>query len=102
MDWRAMIAENDENWAQLAELDSRAKADNELVGRYITEPHADGCAVYQILTEKDRIVSIGIVTGIGDDWVIPYWGSSTTITKDYAKEKIRHRDAMAELFSKKA
>lgn len=100
----------EENWKKLEEQDARAKADGKLIGRYITEPFADGQAVYVITGEfhvacdcvehKDRVI-IQVATGLGDDWVIPYWGERTSIRRDYAVGKIMQRENIEKLFSKK-
>lgn len=91
----------DKNWALLKKCDSEAAAKGQLIGRYITEPFADGQAVYQIIKENKLTVRIRVCTGLGDDWVIPYWGGETTIKKEYALQKIKQREAIARLFSKK-
>jgi hypothetical protein len=89
------------NWAKLQECDKTAKENGELVGRYIDEPFADGKAIYQIVKENKKTVRIRVCTGLGDDWVIPYWGEEATIDKEYAVKKVAQRDALAELFRKK-
>jgi len=89
------------NWAKLQECDKTAKEKGELVGRYIDEPFADGKAIYQIIKENKKTVRIRVCTGLGDDWVIPYWGEETTIDKEYAVKKVAQRDALVELFRKK-
>lgn len=89
------------NWAKLQECDKTAKEKGELVGRYIDEPFADGKAIYQIIKENKKTVRIRVCTGLGDDWVIPYWGEETTIDKEYAVKKVAQRDALTELFRKK-
>lgn len=89
------------NWEALEECDRKAKARGELKGRYIAEPYADGKAVYQIIREDKKTVRIRVCTGLGDDWVLPYWGEETSIDKNYAIQRIAQRDALAELFGRK-
>lgn len=90
-----------ENWKQLNDIDQKAKEKGELLYRYITEPIADGQAVYQIIRVNKRTVRIRVCTGLGDDWQIPYWGKETTIDKKYAVQKVAQRDVWAEIFTKK-
>jgi len=90
-----------ENFETLAKEDKEAKEKGTLVGRYIREPFADGHAYYRIIKEYAKTVLIKVVTNIGDDWKIPYWGDSATIDKGYAMSNVRGRDALEELFSKK-
>lgn len=44
---------------------------------------------------------IRVITGIGDDWVLPMWGNETSISKDYALQKIRQREFWDDLIAKK-
>lgn len=92
----------DKNWAAIKSGDEDAAAKGELVGRYISEPFADGNAVYQIIKENKKTVRIRVCTGIGDDWTIPYWGRETSIDKEYALTQIRRREGLRALFSKKS
>ena len=89
-----------ENLRKLQKEDQLAKKKGQLVGRYIQESYADGHAVYKIVKEFKNKVRIRVVTGIGDDWRIPYWGEEATIDKKYAVESIAHRDRVAKLFKK--
>lgn len=88
-----------ENWDKLEAEDKQAKDQNQLVGRYITEPYADGKAVYIITKENKKTVDIEVVTGIGDDWVIPYWGKKARINKKYAIDSLFSRDKITAIFS---
>jgi hypothetical protein len=87
------------NSARLSAIDAEAKSKGQLVGRFITEPYADSCAVYQIVAESDTEVRIHSCKGLGDDWTIPYWGAKATIRKDYAQEKVELRDRRAAYFA---
>lgn len=91
----------EENWEKVVEKDEKSKEKGKLVGRYIAEPIADGNAVYEIVRENKNTVRIEVVTGIGDDWVIPYWGPSATIDKDYAISSVGRRDGLARIFGRK-
>ena len=83
-----------ENWDKIVSEDKAAKDDGKLVGRYIKEQIADGFAIYQIVRENKQTVRIKVVTGIGDDWIIPYWGEEAAIDKAYAQGNIEWRDHM--------
>jgi hypothetical protein len=89
------------NWDDLDKEDAKAKKKGVLKGRYITEPYADGQAVYKIVKVNKKTVKIEVVVGIGDDWAIPYWGAETSIERDYAEKKIAQRDAMTKIFGGK-
>ena len=95
MDWDAM----DENMKLMETRDAEAKARGEIVGRYINHPFADGYAYYEIVKENKQTVRIQVITDIGDDWVLPAWGKTTSIKKNDALHFLALRDAMAELFS---
>jgi len=97
-----MIADWDKNFKVLVESDRVAKEQGILVGRYVSEPFADGKAYYKIVSESKTKVKIEVVTGIGDDWILPYWGSKTSISKAYAKRQIEGREALEKLFSRKS
>jgi len=90
----------EENFQRMEDEDAAAKAAGTLVGRYIREPYADGAAFYKITQEAKKTVRIQVVTGIGDDWIIPYFGKDTTIEKAYAVRNIKGRDTLAEIFTK--
>jgi hypothetical protein len=91
-----------DNFARLQECDNKAKERATLVGRFIQEPFADGYATYQIIKENKSTVRIRVCTGLGDDWVIPYWGEEATIEKSFALEHIQRRERMAEFIAKNA
>lgn len=101
-DWETNDALMKENQKQLDQIDSEAKANGELLWRYIQEPCADGYAVYQIVKVNKKTVRIRNCTGLGDDWVIPYWGGETTIGRDYAELKTKRKDNIEALFSNRA
>lgn len=89
----------EENFKELKEQDEEAKDKNTLVGRFISEPFADGKATYVITKENKKSVRIHVATGFGDDWTIPYWGAETAINKNYALQKIRSQEALTALFN---
>lgn len=95
------LAEMDAKWENLRSGDAEAKKSGRLVGRYIAEPFADGKAIYVIVKESKTRVRIRVVTGIGDDWRIPYWGDEASIDKGYALHNIAWRDNIDALFRKK-
>lgn len=84
----------------ISTIDNDAAQRETLLHRFIYEPYADGFAVYQIIRVNKRTVRIRVCTGIGDDWVIPYWGIEATISLDYAQSHINRRDALKEIFTK--
>ena len=94
-----MIAEHDRAWRELNAKDEAAKAESTLVGRFITEPYADGCAVYNIVKEGEETVDIESVD-IDDGWTVPYWGLSATIERAYAENSIERREKIQDLFSR--
>jgi len=88
-----------ENQAILDQIDSEAKDKGELLWRYIQEPFADGYAIYQIIKVNKKSVRIEVCTGLGDDWVIPYWGEEATIDLDHAQWRLQIRDNLNSFFS---
>lgn len=99
MDTNELIRKWENNMRKVEEADEKAKSEGKLVGRYISEPYADGAAVYRIIRENKNTVRIKVVTDIGDDWVIPYWGEEATIDKSHALMRVKHRDAINEMFA---
>jgi hypothetical protein len=91
-----------DNMEQLMEIDRESKEAGTLLYRYIQEPYADSYAYYQITKVGTRKVTIEVVTEIGDDWSIPYWGDKTSIDKQYAEDSIAWRDNLTRLMEKNA
>lgn len=79
----------DANRQVLEEQDRKAKEQGTLVGRLIREAYADSYACYVVIKENKKTVRIKVTKGVGDDWIIPYWGEETTIDKDYAIKHLR-------------
>lgn len=98
----AWLFQMEENWQKLQKEDQEAKNNGTLVNRYIQEGVADGYAIYKIIRENRKTVRIRVVTGLGDDWQVSYWGAEATIEKSYAEANIRRREGLAELFGRKA
>jgi len=96
-----LVAKWDRNFANLSEADKEAKEKGQLVGRYLAEPYADGRAYYRVVKEGAKTVVIEVVTGIGDDWIIPYWGERAVIKKEYAIQSIARRDALDKIFEER-
>lgn len=86
-----------ENQRIMIERDKAAKANGELKGRYVREPIADGYAYYEITKVTKTKVKIKLVTGIGDDYRVNYWGNEATIERAYAESNIKDRDFWASL-----
>jgi len=93
--WNVM----EENRKLLDEIDKEAKDKGELLWRTIQEPFADGYAVYQIIKVNKKTARIRCCSGLGDDWMIPYWGEETSVDLDYVESKIQQKDAMAAFFA---
>ena len=87
------------NQTLLDQIDSEAKAKGELLWRYIQEPFADGYAVYQIVKVNKKTVRIRVCGGLGDDWIIPYWGEEATIEIEHARWRVEMRDNLNSLLS---
>jgi len=94
-----LIQQWDENWKKLTHNDETAKKNHTLVGRYITEPFADGQAVYVVVKEMTDTVRIKVCTGLGDDWEIPIWGKNAVVNKKYIKNKLQVRDRLSKYFA---
>ena len=92
------IRECDENLKAMYAKDREAKEKGILVGRIIRERFADGYACYEIVKENKTTVRIRVVTGIGDDWRIPYWGSETSIPKSYVLKVFKWNDMVDKIF----
>lgn len=92
------IEEHDRAWEELRAKDQAAKEEDTLVGRYISEPSADGHAVYDIVAVGEDTVDIEVID-IDDAWVIPYWGRKATIGREYVQAHVENRDRIKELFS---
>jgi len=88
-----------ENQVLLDQIDADARAKGELLWRYIQEPFADGYAVYQIIRVNKKSVRIKVCGGLGDDWIIPYWGEEATIDIEHAQWRLQMRDNLNSLFS---
>lgn len=101
METKTIIANWEKNFNRLVEKDLRAKKNKILTERYIQVNIADGFAYYEIIKENKKTVRIKIVTGIGDDYRVGYWGDMATIDKNYALENIAYRDNLYKIFDKK-
>lgn len=88
------------NWDRLTKDDALAKAQGTLIGRFFGEPFADGKAIYRITGTNKTKAKIEVVTGLGDDWEIPYWGHEKTIDLAYVQKKIEGRDSLNALFGR--
>jgi len=90
-----------ENQEHLEECDRQARENDQIVGRHIAHPYADGQAIYQIIRDNKRSVRIRVCAGLGDDWVLPAWGAECTIDKEQALQFLDFMDSMRELSTKK-
>ncbi len=100
-DTRKWLEDMDKNFNLMIEADKAAAKKKQLVGRFVSQPFADGRAYYKIVKENKKTVKMEVVTGIGDDWVIPYWGETPTIDKDFALQHIQSREALDKIFGSK-
>lgn len=82
-DWGKAKETIDKNWATIEAWDKEARANKTLIGRTVCESYADGAAVYVVTKENKTTLQITVCQGIGDDWVIPYWGEKTNVKKSY-------------------
>ncbi len=85
------------NWEALEKADKEAKEKNEVVGRFITHPFADGQAVYVIKKVTKKTATIRVQTGLGDDWILPAWGGEAVIPLATALEFLRQQDSLSGL-----
>lgn len=71
-----------------------------LLHRFISEPVADGKAIYQITRVGRNTVDIELcqVDPVYFDYIVPYWGYSKTIERAYAEKSIAQQDAFRKLF----
>jgi len=90
----------DKHFEIVQQQDASAKKNKSLVGRYIQQSCGDGHAYYVIIRENKRTVRIHVVTGIGDDWILPAWGTEISVKKDLAISSIGHRDVWAAVEAK--
>jgi hypothetical protein len=97
MSWDKM----QENFRTLERLDAEAKAQGQVLGRYVRQPYADGYAYYQVTAINGTRATVEVVGGIGDDWVLPNWGQKSTTTLAVVEKMVGSRDALARLFAKK-
>lgn len=101
-DYNVFISQQEANWNLVVESDKKAKGAKTLEGRYVQLPYADGQAVYIVTRQGERTCTLEVVTGIGDDWVIPYIGKKGSMKTDLVMKNIKGREAMEEIFSKHA
>ena len=87
------------NMAKLEAIDAECKANGQVLYRYIEHSYADGAAVYQIVAVNGNRATIMVVTGIGDDWVLPAWGVRKTLALSEVQGYLRQRDGMLAIFS---
>ena len=78
----------DNNLKRLKDIDNKAYLEGKLLWRVLQEGYADGYAYYQITKVNKKTVRVEVCTGIGDDWVLPYWGEKATIPKEYVEKRI--------------
>lgn len=93
----------DAAWNDLERKDQEAKNKNTLIGRFFTEPVADGQAVY-IVDEIDydkQLVKISLDDNelICDGYQHSYFGFGRWIELHYAKQKIEGRDLLKSFFA---
>ncbi len=92
-------AEMDRQMAELKANDAAAVEAGTLVGRYIQENIADGCAYYVIVKANSRTVTVKHVDYC-DGYRIPMIESmGCKIPIKYARENIGQRDSWAKMFA---
>lgn len=87
----------DLNCEQVEKIDEEAKKTGSILHRFIYEPYADGKAVYQVVKLNKKTVRLKVVKGIGDDWVLPWWGEEILLVRSLIEEKIRDKDNLYSL-----
>lgn len=95
-----IIKQWNDNFGVVIANDILAKEKKSLVGRYISEPYADGRAYYQIIKATKFTVTIQVITDIGDDWILPIWGKKASIPRKYAEQSIQERENLDKIFNK--
>lgn len=93
-----MLKAQDEKMELVTARDRTARLKNQILHRYIRIPVADGFALYEIVRVNRMSVRIRVITGIGDDWRVSYFGDEATVDKQYAIENIQFRDNVHKLF----
>ena len=105
VDWDKPFAENENamesNWKQIIECDKKAKEAGTLLGRYFSEPVADGNAIYIITKVNKRTCVLEWCEYIGDDWQSRWIGEQGTVPLDIVLESINYRDTWLEMVTKK-
>lgn len=92
MDVQNYVSEIEKNQKKMEQKDLIAKEKGVLKGRYVRERYADGYAFYEVIRENKHTVRLRVITGIGDDWILPSWGKETTFHKPYIIQNIQQRD----------
>ena len=104
-DWKAMIKDSEINFDHLKQIDKQAKEKGELLYRYFDEVVADGRVFYQVVSinENAGTCKIMLCNEIClDEYQHNYFGAGRVIDIEYAKQKIKQRDKLKEIFSKKS
>ena len=96
-----LINEWDRNYDAMVARDEQAKAKGLLIGRYVKKPYADGYAYYEIVKENKNTLNLKVVTNIGDDWVVPHWGTAPKVNKKSTVSRLEVEDKFYEMISKK-
>lgn len=78
-------------WEELDRKDAESKAAGTIVGRYITFPQGDGCAVYIITKQNKKTCRIAAVS-IGDNYIQPAIGCTGSVQTELVLRILRNRD----------
>lgn len=76
----------------LDDTTAAARVAKTLVGRVVSEPYADGAAMYLITDVTDDKVRLRTLP-IGDAWTIPYWGEDAWVARPFIEAKVQMADA---------
>lgn len=90
----------DDNCKRLMALDARARRMKSWVGRIYREQIADGYAIYLIVAESARTVTLKHVKGLWDDYMTPFLGSGGVVDKGRIVNLMKQRDALNALFGR--
>jgi len=66
-------------------VNDAAKKAGKLTGRILQIPIGDGYAYYQVLEKNGDEALVSVITGIGDDWIVPDLGHKSKINLSRVK-----------------
>ena len=99
--WQVITQANEK---RLNQIERKAIKNGGLLYRFIYEGVADGQAIYQIIRVNKNTVRIRLCSldPCYAEYVVPYWGKETTISKKYAWKQINNQNSINKLFNRKS